>query len=66
MNIKDLLPYLSLLNLLLVPLGYLVHQLSQTIRDLSLRVLRIEQSAITKADVTFWQGTNQHPFSREK
>ncbi len=63
------LAWLNLLNLLIIPLGYLIHRLSAQIDAITERLLRLERDAITKPDVEFWQHarTSHVPArSREK
>lgn len=49
------LAWLNLLNLLIIPLGYLIHRLSAQIDAITARLLRLEREAITKPDVEFWE-----------
>ena len=50
------LAWLNLLNLLIIPLGYLIHDLGKRIDELRGRVQRLEREAITKPDFEFWRG----------
>ena len=53
------LAWLNLLNLLIIPLGYLIHRLGAQIDAITARLLRLEREAITKPDVEFWQHAAQ-------
>ena len=46
--------WLNLLNLLIIPLGYLIHRLGVQVDALTLRLYRLEREAITKPDLVFW------------
>ena len=48
------LAWLNLLNLLIIPLGYLIHRLGVQVDALTLRLHQLERDAITKPDVAFW------------
>lgn len=55
MNFANPLALLNLLNLLIIPLGYLVHRLGTQIDGLQARLIMLERDALTRREVDFWR-----------
>lgn len=69
MNLEHPLALLNLLNLLIIPLGFLIRQLAAQINALEHRIRCLERDAITRGEVAFWRGQRTAevpPIRREK
>lgn len=60
------LAWLNLLNLLIIPLGYMIHDLGRRISELQSRLLRLEREAVTKPDLAFWNGARTANIAASK